>query len=164
MQIKSFVTLLIATLIISGCDRKLSNNSFKYIPAQIEEGDNWSIIDQNGEIIVKNEYSEDSKLSPISDNGTYWVLSDEKYQLFNVKSPKRPISKMEYGQALRFINQSAFVCDGINPIQLIYENGEIIQTLSKDIREVSLPDEIIKTLSMIRFRDKTGKYGYFDKK
>ena len=61
---------------------------------------------------------------------------------------------MEYGQALRFINQSAFVCDGINPIQLIDENGEIIQTLSKDIREVSLPDEIIKTLSMIRFREK----------
>lgn len=71
---------------------------------------------------------------------------------------------MEYGQALRFINQSAFVCDGINPIQLIDENGEIIQTLSKDIREVSLPDEIIKTLSMIRFQDKTGEYGYFDKK
>lgn len=71
MQIKSFVTLLIATLIISGCDRQLSNNSFKYIPAQIEKGDNWSIIDQNGEVIVRNEYSEDSKLSPISDNGTH---------------------------------------------------------------------------------------------
>lgn len=156
--------ILVAFCFISCNKSSNEENSSKYLPVQIAAGDNWSIVDEEGNIVVDREYSLDTEISPITENGTYWVYSnsDKLYQLFSIHSPKRPIISSEYGQALRFVNNKAFVCDGNNPIQIINEKGEIIKTLPKDICEVSLPDKIVAHHDRFLYKNNKGLYGYLD--
>ncbi|MBQ2122799.1 MAG: WG repeat-containing protein [Bacteroidaceae bacterium] len=159
-------SLVIAAFCFISCDKSSNQeNTFKYLAVQIDEGDNWSIVDEDGNIVVDREYSSDYKISPISNDGTYWVYSDseKRYQLFSIDSPKHPIINTEYEQALRFVNNKAFVCDGNNPIQIINEKGEIIKTLPKDICEVSLPAKLVSQHKRFLYKNNKGLYGYLDK-
>ena len=56
------------------------------------KGDNWSIIDKNGKEIVKDKYAPESQFSHISvSDGVYWVKQDDKWQLFSIDQPKKPL-------------------------------------------------------------------------
>lgn len=156
--------ILVAFCFISCNKSSNEENSFKYLPVQIDAGDNWSIVDEEGNIVVDREYSSNDELSPISNNGAYWVYSNagKTCQLYTIHSPKKPIVNTEFGQASCFINGISFVCDGVNPIQIINEEGKLIKTLSKDINLVTIPSNFNNTTTRIPFKDKTGKFGYLD--
>ena len=141
----------------------LAKQTYKhtYIAVQFEEGDNWSIIDCNGKIIVNEEYSPDDFISPITPDGTYWVKSfiDEKYRFYSIKSPHRPISTGEYISATVFFNNYSFVSDGKNPIQSIGTDGSVKKTLAKEIHRIYLPEQ---TGNRILYEGKNGLYGYLN--
>lgn len=134
-------------------------NDLAYIAVQFERNDNWSIVDGEGEILVNKEYSPKDRISFITPEGTYWVKSgnDSKIRFYSIDSPRKPISPNEYTSATGFFNGYAFACDGKNPIQCIDTDGEVVNTLSKDIQEIALPK---KATNRIRYKGKNGLYGY----
>lgn len=126
--------LLIAALAMGSCSKNsLPYWHFDYLPVQMSSGDSWSIIDKNGKEVVKEEYPEDARLSPIYD-GVYWVKTDGKYQLYSIDSPKKPISDKEWTRATAFKSGVAAVSEPNNPIRIIDTKGKTI-TLGKDIKQ-----------------------------
>ena len=124
----NLICLLIVVFALNGCNK---NNKNALIPVQMTEGDYWSIIDENGKEVVKEEYPEDARISVVY-NGVYWVRMDGKYQLYSIKSPKKPISDEEYTNATYFNAGVALASKPNSPICIIDTRGNCI-TLSKDI-------------------------------
>lgn len=121
------------TMLFSGCGKKTSIGTFDYLPVQMSKGESWSIIDKDGNVVVKEEYPADSKLSLIYE-GAYWVYSNEKYQLYNLDNPKKPVTDEEFASATIFRAGVAVVGNPNQQIRIIDTNGKTIATLSKDIK------------------------------
>lgn len=135
---------------------------FNYLAVQVEEDDNWSIMDSNGKIVVNKEYSPKDEISIITSDGVYWVKSgiDGKFRLYSIDSPKKPIISEEYTYATIFMNGKAFVSDGENPIQVINTKGKIKKKLPREIRLVNVYDNVVS--DRIAFCDKNENFGYLD--
>ena len=127
-------SFLVATLLLAGCARKEKNErNFEYMPVQMSNGEAWSIIDKDGKVVVKEEYPADAMLSPIYD-GVYWVKSGDKYQLYNINNPKRPIIDEEFSRVTAFFSGVSVVSNSNSPIQIINTDGEFVRTLEKSIK------------------------------
>jgi len=152
---------IVCLLSLSACNDGADSSvtGFDYLPVQIEEGDNWSIIDSNGKIIVEEEYSSKDILSRIYNEKVYWVKSgsDDKFRLFSINSPKKPINKGLYEEISNFDNGLAFVVPEGLPIQLINTNGKVIKELPRNIIKVGTLNN-----GMAEFMDITGKWGYLN--
>lgn len=136
-----------------------SEHRCDYLAVKLDENENWSIMNADGDIIVKEEYAPDNLISRVYDDGIYWVNSNNKYSLFSVKSPKNPLTK-EYDYVTEFNNGKAFVSNTINPIQLINSDGEVIKTLNENITAVSELHD-----GMARFLQQSGDkpvFGFLD--
>lgn len=161
---KQFLGLIAFSLFLTACSGNSDNNriKFKYLAVQVERGDNWSIIDGNGRIVVKEEYAPEDEISYIASEGVYWVKSndDDKFRLYSIESPKKPISKEEYTYATNFVNGKAFVSDGENPIQVIDTKGNVKETLAKEIRLVRVTN--MNFSNRIAYVDKTEKWGFLN--
>jgi hypothetical protein len=152
------VSAILALITLTGCSGSGSGDPLldvKYIAVQVDKGDPWSIIDEDGDIIVKEEYGADDKISKIYDD-IFWVKSGDKYQLFNVDSPKKPISD-EWDYATSFHSGRALVANAGEPINIIDEDGKIVTTLSKDIVEIKREDS-----AGFSFKKSDGTYGWAD--
>ena len=134
--------------------------SLDYLAVQIEKGDNWSIMDASGKVVVKEEYAADDEISTIYPDGVYWVKtkSDQKYRLFSVNSPKSPLTSEEYEQVTDFSNGYAFVSNVTTPIQMINTKGKVVKTLSNEICGVKAFSN-----GMAVFNGKNGLFGYINK-
>lgn len=161
---KQLLGFIAFSLLLTACGRNSDSSrfKFKYLAVQVERGDNWSIIDGNGKIVVKEEYAPEDEISYIASEGVYWVKSndDDKFRLYTIESPKKPISKEEYTYATNFVNGKAFVSDGENPIQVIDTKGNVKETLAKEIRLVRVTNKNFS--DRIAYVDKTGKWGFLD--
>ncbi|MBR1409805.1 MAG: WG repeat-containing protein [Prevotella sp.] len=123
--------------IISCGEQSKDDLNFDYLAVQMSKGDSWSIIDKEGKVVVKEEYPSDASISPIY-NETYWVKTDEKYQLYNLSDPKKPIIDDEFAKATKFEAGVAAVSNPNKQIQIIDTKGSIIATLGKDIKRCYL--------------------------
>jgi len=151
-------------LYLTSCGGGSDKSDFKldYLAVQIEKGDNWSIMDANGKILVKEEYSPEDEISVVSPEGVYWVKSgiDGKFRLYSIDSPKQPIISDEYAYVTIFMDGRSFVSDGENPIQVIDTKGKVRNTLSKEIRAVMSFENIMS--DRIAYVNKNGDCGYLD--
>ncbi|MBQ9637344.1 MAG: WG repeat-containing protein [Prevotella sp.] len=125
----------VAALMLSSCEKKKSDSytDFDYMPVQMSKGDGWSIIDKDGKEVVKEEYPADAKLSLIYD-GVYWVKQNDKYQLFNLKDPKKPLIDEEFTRVTTFRAGHAAVSNPNHPIRIINTKGETVATLQNTIK------------------------------
>lgn len=161
--LKVQICLLTAvSMSVSSCGDLLSSeesrNHLHYLAVQIEKDNNWSIMDGDGKIVVKEEYPKDNMISEITKSGVYWVRADKKYSLYSVDSPKKPLTSVEYDDVTTFADDRAFVSVFGEPIQMIDESGTVIKTLSEDISEVWT---FAEGLAVFKSKD---KYGYLDTK
>ena len=108
-------------------------DKFSYLAVQMEKDGNWSIIDGDGKVIVKDEYPADNAIWIPTPKGVYWVKAKNKFSLYSVDSPKKPLTSVDYDDVTDFNNGRAFVPVFGEPIQMIDENGKVIKTLSEDI-------------------------------
>ena len=158
---KLFLGLMVLTL--TACSGGSETNkgivSLDYLAVQIEKGENWSIMDANGKVVVKEEYAAEDEISTIYPEGVYWVKtkSDQKYRLFSVNSPKAPLTSEEYEQVTDFSDGYAFVSHITTPIQMINTKGEVMKTLSNEICGVRDFSN-----GMAVFKGKNGLYGYIN--
>ena len=156
--------LMFLALYLTSCGGGSDKSDFKfdYLAVQIEKGDNWSIMDANGKILVKEEYSPEDEISVVSPEGVYWVKSgiDGKFRLYSIDSPKQPIISDEYAYVTIFMDGRSFVSDGENPIQVIDTKGKVRNTLSKEIRAVMSFESIMS--DRIAYVNKNGDCGYLD--
>ena len=125
--------LLAAAMTLGSCNEKTDEYGLEYLPVQMSKGDSWSIIDKDGKEVVKEEYPSDAKLSVIYE-GVYWVKSGDKYQLYNIKDPKKPVTEEEFTLATAFEAGVAAVSNPNQPIRLIGTDGKTVITLGKDIK------------------------------
>ena len=60
-----FLLILSVSLLTAACgnEENRSKFCFDYLAVQLEEGDYWSIMDANGNIVVEKEYAPDNELS-----------------------------------------------------------------------------------------------------
>lgn len=125
---------IVAMLILSGCDDN-QGERLDYIAVQLSKGDSWSIIDKDGNVVVEEEYPADATISYIY-NGVYWVKSGDKYQLFCIDSPKKPIIDEEFDDVTTFFrtDRAAVSSDAHQPIRIINTKGKTIATLPKSVR------------------------------
>ena len=132
--IVSTICLVIAVFMLSGCDGN-QGERLEYIAVQLSEDDSWSIIDKNGKVVVEEEYPADATISYIYD-GVYWVKSGDKYQLFSVDQPKKPIIDEEFNDVTTFfqLDRAAVSSDIHQPIRIIDTKGKTIATLPKSVR------------------------------
>lgn len=162
--IKQFLGIMILPLCLISCGS--SSNSgiveYNYLAVQVEDGDNWSIMDSSGKVVVKEEYSPKDEISIITPSGVYWVKSgiDDKFRLYSIDSPKKPITSEEYTYVTIFIDGKAFVSDGENPIQVIDTKGNVKKKLPREIRCVVAFDNVVS--DMIAYVDKNSNFGYLD--
>ena len=124
--------LMAAMLAFSSCGEKQDRYSYDYLPVQMSKGDSWSIIDKDGKEVVKEEYPADASLSEICD-GVYWVKQGDKYQLYSLKNPKKPVMDEEFTQATLFRAGVAAVSNPNEQIRLIGTDGKTIATLDNSI-------------------------------
>lgn len=130
----TIVGLSVTAILLTGCGKKNKYPlNYDYLPVQMSKGDSWSIIDKNGKEVVKEEYPADARLSRIYE-GTYWVYFNEKYQLYNIDNPKKPIIDNEFATATDFHSGVAVVGNPNQQIRIINTDGKIVATLGKDIK------------------------------
>ena len=118
-------------------DSEDDTDKFSYLAVQMEKDGNWSIIDGDGKVIVKDEYPADNAIWIPTPKGVYWVKAKNKFSLYSVDSPKKPLTSVDYDDVTDFNNGRAFVSVFGEPIQMIDENGKVIKTLSEDVSFVS---------------------------
>ena len=154
------IGLMVSSLLVS-CDSIGSQKEelkVDYLAVQIDEDDCWSIIDAEGKVIVDREYDKDDKLTEIYDGGIYWVLSNNKYRLYSIDSPKKSLTDKEYDKVTEFREGRAFVSIDGQPIIMIDEKGNHLKTLSKDVAMVyNLRD------GMAPYQNQEGLCGYLNK-
>lgn len=132
-------TSLLALLVICAyscsvmSDSEDDTDKFYYLAVQMEKDGNWSIIDGDGKVIVKDEYPADNEIWIPTKKGVYWVKAKNKFSLYSVDSPKKPLTSVDYDDVTDFNNGRAFVSVFGEPIQMIDENGKVIKTLSEDV-------------------------------
>ena len=114
-------------------DSEDDTDKFYYLAVQMEKDGNWSIIDGDGKVIVKDEYPADNEIWIPTPKGVYWVKAKNKFSLYSVDSPKKPLTSVAYDDVTEFNNGRAFVAVFGEPIQMIDENGKVIKTLSEDV-------------------------------
>lgn len=149
--------VLVLTACSGGSETNKGVTSLDYLVVQIEKGENWSIMDANGKVVVKEEYAAEDEISTIYPEGVYWVKtkSDQKYRLFSVDLPKSPLASDEYEQVTDFSDGYAFVSHITSPIQMINTKGKVVKTLSNEICGVRAFSD-----GMAIFKSKNGMYGY----
>lgn len=130
----SLTMVLAAVLMLCGCDQKGGGEErTEYIAVQMSEGDNWSIIDKDGKVVVEEEYPAEAFISAIRD-GVFWVHQDGKFQLFSIENPKQPITDDEFTSVTNFNGGRAAVTIANQPIRIINVKGATVATLSENIR------------------------------
>lgn len=128
------VGMLALVLLLAGCGKKSNSElNIDYLAVQMSKGDSWSIIDKDGKEVVKEEYPADSKLSTIYE-GVYWVYSNEKYQLYSLDNPKKPVIDEEFATATAFHAGVAVVGNPNQQIRIINTEGKTVATLGKNIK------------------------------
>lgn len=139
----------------NGHDEK---HQVKYLAVQKDKDSHWSIIDDNGNVIVKEEYEPECIISQITDDGMYWVISNGKMLLYSIDSPKRPVSPREFDAAQPFYSGHAFAIENAgDQIELIDNKCETVKTLPKNIAKVCPFQE-----GMAQYKDANGKWGYLN--
>ena len=126
-------SIIVATLLFSSCGKEKSGNNLDYLAVQMSKGDSWSIIDKDGNVVVKEEYSEDSEISEIH-HDVYWVKSGGKFQLYNIKEPKKPVTDEDFTSVTPFYSGVAVVSNPNQQIRIIDTDGKTVATLGKDIK------------------------------
>ncbi len=159
MKNKFAYLVAITTMVLScsSCSNEEEYSGLDYLAVQINEGDNWSIIDASGEIVVDGEYGPDSEISAVTSNGVYWVKTGDKWELFSVKSPRKPLIEDEFDDVFPFHKGYAFVSKKGTPIQVVDEDGDVVNTLSRDIYQVGFPAS-----GMAIYENQEGACGYLD--
>lgn len=153
------VGMIITTLLLSSCGGEKDNLSLDYLAVQMSKGDSWSIIDKDGKVVVKEEYPADSRISEIR-NGVYWVKSGDKYQLYSIKEPKKPVIDEEFTSVTIFYSGVAVVSNPNQQIRIIDTKGNTIASLGKDIKRCyNISDEGYGI-----FINKDDKYGILNSK
>lgn len=133
----NIIVLLSLAILLDSCsalnDRK---DSVEYLAVQTDEDGYWSIINSEGEFIVKEEYAPTDKIGFINE-GIYWVQNDKgEYQLFSTENPKKALNKDVYTQVTEFNNGRAFVSDGKSATKIIDTDGAVVKELPSNILAV----------------------------
>ena len=154
-----FICIGMAVLMLGSCDEN-KGNQVEYLAVQLEEGDSWSIIDKDGKVVVEEEYPSDADVSAIIDD-VYWVKSGDKYQLFSIDSPKKPLVGEEFDNVSSF-NQNDLAPVSIHnqPIRIINKKGKTVATLPKSIKRCYC----FSKDGFAIFTDKNEKYGVINTK
>lgn len=127
------LSVMLVACMLSGCEQKGNfKNLPEYYAVQMSKGDSWSIIDKDGKVVVKEEYPAEAEISNIYD-GVFWVKQDDKYQLFSIENPKKPVIDEEFTSVTTFQGGRSAVANPNYPIRIINPKGETVATLSKDI-------------------------------
>ena len=127
--------MMALTMSLVSCEKKNDSwLSFDYIAVQMSKGDNWSIIDKDGNEVVKEEYPAEAEVSLIQD-GVYWVKTNDKCQLFSIDSPKKPITEEEYTSVTMFNAGVAVISNPNQQIRIIDTKGKIVTTLPMSIKK-----------------------------
>lgn len=154
--------LALALVCICSCGDKSAtsekDDQYKYLAVQFKEGQNWSIIDSEGKTVVEEEYPSSNQISRITSSGTYWVKERNKYSLYSVRSPKRPLSSVEYDDVTDFCDGRAFVSVFGEPLQIVDEEGLVIKTLPEEIVSVQIFNDGVAV-----FERKDHLAGYLDR-
>jgi hypothetical protein len=128
------IVLTTAVTLLSSCTENKQSHRLNYLAVQMEKNADWSIIDKDGNEVVKEEYPADVEISQVSDDGSFWVRSGGKYQLFSVEQPKKPLIDEEFTQATNFVDGRAVVGAPNTPIRIIDTKGKVVATLGTDIK------------------------------
>lgn len=144
-------------MLLTSCSSDSDKSTPKYYAIQTEDGEAWSIIDEEGNVVVDEEYEAGDALPKIYGE-SYWVKSNGKFQLYSIKSPKKSLTSDEWDNATDMYDGRALVSMKGEPIQVIDEEGKIVATLGKDIMEINR-----WLTSNFTFRKSDGKYGWADK-
>lgn len=152
--------LMAAMLTLGGCQEKEKPEySYEYLPVQMSKDESWSIIDKDGKEVVKEEYPADAVLSEISSEGIYWVMQGDKYQLYNLKDPKKPLIDETFTRATKFKAGVAVVSNPNQAIRIIDTDGKTVATLPKNIKRCN---EFVEPGYAV-FRNSDDKEGILDK-
>ena len=151
---------MVTIALLSSCN-KSENTRFNhdYLPVKLSKGDNWSIINKSGNVVVKEEYPADASISRIYD-GTYWVRQNNKYQLFSLDSPKKPLIDEDFTAVTKFSAGVSAVSNPNEPIRVIGTDGKTIATLPTSIKRCFAFSENGYAVVC----DTNDKYGMIDKK
>lgn len=128
------IVLTTAVTLLSSCTENKQSHRLNYLAVQMEKNADWSIIDKDGNEVVKEEYPADVEISQVSDDGSFWVRSGGKYQLFSVEQPKKPLIDEEFTQATDFVDGRAVVGTPNTPIRIIDTKGKVVATLGTNIK------------------------------
>ena len=154
------VCMFLVLTVFCSCKRSSSNPfNYDYLPVQMSKDASWSIIDKDGNEVVKEEYPADAEVSLIRD-GVYWVKSNGKCQLFSIDSPKKPLTDEEFTKVTLFNAGAAFVSNPNQQIRIIGTDGKTVVTLPKSIKKCWALSESGYAV----FQDADNKAGIIDSK
>lgn len=133
-RLLSLCFILLAVMLMASCGKK-KHYDVEYLAVQFEKGQNWSIIDASGNVVISEEFDKDAEISIITD-GAFWVKDKNGYQLFSIDNPKKPLIDDYFKSATRFVNGYSFVSKDGSAIEVINTKGETVKTLPGNITMV----------------------------
>lgn len=142
---KKVLSFFIALLAIAGigaflssCDepKDIEGEHRTHIAVQVEDYGPWSIVDRNGEIVARDAYPKEARISDVYD-GVYWVNYERGvFLLYNVKEPNKPLCDTCIA-VTEFATGRAVVAMKGKPLQIIDLEGKVIKELPEDYCYVS---------------------------
>ena len=133
-RLLSLCFILLAVMLMASCGKK-KHYDVEYLAVQFEKGQNWSIIDASGNVVISEEFDKDAEISIITD-GAFWVKDKNGYQLFSIDNPKKPLIDDYFKSATRFVNGYSFVSKDGSAIEVINTKGKTVKTLPANITMV----------------------------
>lgn len=87
-KLKSGLMGVVCAMLASCGSPDSLKDSVDYLPVQMKDGGNWSIIDPKGKIVVDGEFSNEPTAAV---DGIFSVYEDGGYSIYNVKKPKKAV-------------------------------------------------------------------------
>lgn len=154
------ICVVLMLVALSSCKKESSSPwNWDYLPVQMSKDASWSIIDKDGNEVVKEEYPADAEVSLIRD-GVYWVKTNGKCQLFSIDSPKKPLTEEEFTNVTLFNAGVAAVSNPNEMIRIINTKGKTVTTLPNAVKKCWMFSDEGYTV----FQHTSNKMGILDSK
>jgi hypothetical protein len=133
-----------------------SNNSDDFgegCGVKIDGDDSWSVMDEDGNIIVRDYFSEAP--STVIE-GMFNVKDDDGYYIYSIDNPKKALNKEPFTYISCYVDGQAWGSREGTPVLLVNRDGAVTKVLKDNIQSVQvlpwMPDRVIYT-------DSDGKCG-----
>lgn len=113
-------------LVVASCSSK---PKVSYMPAKADDGDNWGLVDANGEFLFSDEFA--SRPSAVV-NGYFFVEESDGYTVYRAEKTPKPVGDLTNLASCGYYNEGVMpVAHKGEPVSFVDSDGNVKFTLDE---------------------------------